>query len=119
MLNVSIALPVKNAPRTKRFEAVIDSGASRCLFHASIGRFIGLEIEKGLVEETAGISGTSLTYLHDIALYLPGGIVNIQAAFSDELPIAGLLGMNGFFDHFKVTFDPTAQQCELERIFPA
>jgi hypothetical protein len=63
MLNVNIALPSRNAPRTKRFEAVIDSGATRCIFHASIGRFIGLEIERGEVEETLGINGVSRTYL--------------------------------------------------------
>ena len=81
MLNVNIALPVENAPRTKRFEAVIDSGASRCIFHASIGRFIGLNIQSGTVEETLGISGVSRTYLHDIALYAPGGIIRIVAGF--------------------------------------
>ena len=116
-LNVSIALPAKNAPRTKRFEAIIDSGASRCMFHASIGRFIGLEIEEGEVEETAGIAGNTHTYLHDVILYIPGGQVVIRAAFSEELPTAGLLGMNGFFEHFKITFDPTEQRCELERLF--
>ncbi len=119
MLNINIALPSKNAPRTKRFEAVIDSGASRCIFHASIGRFIGLEIEKGTIEEALGINGTSRNYLHDIVLFAPGGVINIRAGFSEDLPIAGLLGMNGFFDLFKVTFDPTAQECEIERIFLA
>jgi len=46
-------------------------------------------------------------------------MVVIRAGFSDELPIAGILGMNGFFEHFRVIFDPTAQRCELERIFQA
>ncbi len=119
MLNLNIALPSKSAPRTKRFEALIDSGASRCIFHASIDRFMGLEIEKRAVEETLGINGVSRTYLHDVVLFAPGGVINIRAGFSEDLPIAGLLGMNGFFDHFKVTFDPTAQQCEIERIFLA
>jgi hypothetical protein len=47
MLPVHLALPHPNAPRTKRFEAVIDSGASRCIFHADIGRFLGLDMKKG------------------------------------------------------------------------
>lgn len=94
------------------------------MFHASIGRFIGLDVEsldveKGEMEETAGISGNTPTYLHDIMLYIPGGQVIIRAAFSDQLPTAGLLGMNGFFEHFKVAFDPTAKQCSLERIYQA
>jgi hypothetical protein len=119
MLNVSIALPAQNAPRTKRFEAVIDSGATRCIFHASLGRFIGLDIQNGTIEDTLGVAGVSRTYLHDILLYAPGGVIKVRAGFSDDLPIAGLLGMNGFFDHFKVTFDPTTQRCEIERLFLA
>ena len=59
VLNVSIALTTKNAPRTKRFEAVIDSGASRCIFHESLGRFIGLDIEKGTMEETLSVNGVT------------------------------------------------------------
>jgi hypothetical protein len=118
-LNVNIALPTKNSPRTKRFEAVIDSGASRCIFHASIGRFIGLELEKGVQENTLGIAGSTNIYLYEISLHVPGGIVDVIAGFCEDLPIAGLLGMNGFFDHFKVTFDPTAQRCEIERLFLA
>lgn len=98
---------------------MIDSGASRCIFNPSIGRFIGLDIEKGVKENTLGIAGVTDTYLHEISLFVPGGIVNVIAGFCEDLPIAGLLGMSGFFDHFKVTFDPTAQQCEIERVFLA
>jgi hypothetical protein len=118
-LPVNIALPAKNSPRSKRFETVIDSGASQCIFHAAIGRAIGLEIEKGELVSTNSIDGASSLYLHDISLYLPGGIVPTRAGFSDKLPIAGLLGMTGFFEYFKVTFDPTALQVELERLYSA
>jgi len=116
---VNIALPVKNSPRSKRFDAIIDSGASGCLFYASIGRAIGLEIEKGKTAETMGVSGPTKIFLHDISLYAPGGIIETPAGFSDDLPIAGLLGMLGFFDHFKITFDPTALRVELERLYHA
>jgi len=119
ILPVNIALPTKSAPRSKRFGACIDSGASTCLFHASIGRALGFEIEKGEVQETIGINGPSNVYMHDVALYAPGGIIMVRAGFSNELPILGLLGMSGFFDHFKITFDPTSRTCTLDRIFLA
>jgi hypothetical protein len=120
VLNVYIALPYKNAPRSKKIEAIIDSGACHTTFHSSIGKGIGLDINKGEAEETYGIDGKATTcYLHDISLYAPGGIIQIRAAFSDNLPVAGILGMRGFFEHFKVTFDPTAEHCEIERIFRA
>jgi hypothetical protein len=103
--------------RSKRFESIIDSGASRCIFHADIGRSIGLEIEKGTVEETLGVSGIpNKTYLHKVVLYVPGGPLEVLASFSDDLPVAGLLGIKGFFENYRIVFDPILRQCELERI---
>jgi hypothetical protein len=120
VLNVQIARAEKNAPRSKRFEATIDSGAGRCIFHSDIGKAIGLDVEKGQPQETVGVTGKpSRLYVHDVSLYIPGGVIAIQAGFTDSLPIAGLLGMTGFFDHFRVSFNPTAAHCELERIYQA
>jgi hypothetical protein len=116
VLNVQVALPHKNAPRTKRVEAIIDSGASRCIFHSAIGRSIGLDVHGGAREEVMGISGSQTMYIHEIALYVPGGVITTRAGFSDDLPLAGLLGMKGFFEHFEVLFDPIQHECELERL---
>jgi hypothetical protein len=115
-LKVHLALPAPNAPRTKRFEAIIDSGASRCMFHADIGRFLGLDIKSGDLESTQGIGGSTECWIHRVALYVPGGPVIIHAGFKEGLPVAGLLGMNGFFDNFVVTFIQPALLCEIERI---
>ena len=52
-------------------------------------------------------------------LYIPGGPVTIKAGFKEKLPVAGIPGMAGFFEPFKITFDGQAQACELERIFHA
>lgn len=119
VLPINIALPAKNSPRTKRFEAVIDSGATNCLFHASIGQAIGLDIEKGEPTQTMGIAGAMQIFLHNICLYVPGGTITTKAGFTNDLPIAGLLGMEGFFEHFRIIFDPTALCAELERVFLA
>jgi hypothetical protein len=119
MLSVQIALSSANAPRTRRFEAVIDSGATRTLFHADFLSHLGVDLAAGEVEITQGIGGRERTYLHEIALYIPGGPVKIKAAFKDGLPVAGLLGMQGFFEFFKVSFDPDARACELDRVYRA
>lgn len=60
-LNVKIALPQNNSPGTKRFEAIIDSGATRRLFNADIGWSIGLNIASEDLEETMGINNDSKT----------------------------------------------------------
>ncbi|GAC1437185.1 MAG: hypothetical protein NVS1B11_30540 [Terriglobales bacterium] len=66
-----------------------------------------------------GIAGPNEIYMHEISLYLPSGVVETEAGFSKDLPVLGLLGMRGFFEHFKIVFDPAALQCELKRIFDA
>jgi len=103
VLNVQIALPARNSPRSKRIEAFIDSGAARCVFHAEVGRAIGLDIETGVIENMTGVSGAKTpVYLHNISLYIPGDIVTIQAGFCDDLPVAGILGMAGFLNTSKL-----------------
>ncbi len=114
MLNVQIALPGKNAPRTKRFEAVIDSGASRCLFHSDFAVHMGIDLQKCEIELTHGIGGEENTFVHDVTLYIPGGPVLVKAGFKDKLPVPGLLGMTGFFEPFNVTFNWAAKTCYLE-----
>jgi hypothetical protein len=55
-------------------------------------------------------------------LYVPGGhVLKIKASFSEELPVAGILGISGFFENFKITFDPssTPPGFELDRIYRA
>ena len=117
VIPVYIALPEKNAPRSKKLEAYIDSGASRTTFHASIAEALGFDVKKGAVEMTTGVDGKqSTTYLHEVAFYAPGGVIQIRAALSYELPVAALLGMDGFFEHFRVTFDPTGKFVEVERL---
>lgn len=116
---VGISLPDKGSRRSKRFDAIIDSGAAGCLFHAAIGRTLGLNIESGRLEYTQGVAGQSKVYLFDVALHVVGSTILTRAGFSDELPIAELLGMRGFFESFKITFDPAALEVELERFYQA
>jgi hypothetical protein len=64
-----------------------------------------------------GIGGEEEVWFHDVILFIPGGPVRVQAGFQESLPIAGLLGMSGFFEHFRMTFASASRQCELERLF--
>ena len=69
---------------------------------------IGLNIQAGEEDETTGVSGQrTKIYLHNVSLYIQGQIIKIRAGFTGELPLAGLLGRIGFFEHFKITFDPS------------
>jgi hypothetical protein len=119
VLNVNLALNKPNAPRTKRFEAVIDSGASRCVFHSEFAIILGIDLRSGTKETTNGIGGPEDVWLHDVTLYVPGGPVVICAGFKENLPVLGLLGMTGFFEHFDIFFDSSLQQVTLDRVHRA
>jgi hypothetical protein len=120
LLPVQISNHVKHSPPSKRFEALVDTGASRCIFHGSLGWGISLDIEKGAKDQTVGVSGKPTTiFLHDVSLYIPGGhVLRISAGFTNELPMAGILGRNGFLEHFKVLFDPSGESpgFDIQRI---
>lgn len=92
------------------------------MFHSSVGEGIGLNIEKGEKDETIGVSGVpTIMYRHMIHLHVLGSMFKIRAGFSDGLPLAGLLGRIGFFEHYKITFDGSSNPpgFDLERIYRA
>ena len=109
ILEVRLSQPTKAARPTARFEAILDSGCADTLFHASIGQSIGIDIKSGIRSDLAGIArGVKIpVYFHDVDLHADADIIRIKAGFSERLPIAGILGRRGFFEHFIVTFDPT------------
>lgn len=73
VLPVQISDPLRHSPPCRKFEAVIDSGASICMFHSSIGESIGLNIEKGEKDQTIGVSGApTVMYRHKIHLHVLG-----------------------------------------------
>jgi hypothetical protein len=89
------------------------------VLNADIGRFIGLNIQSRKLEETMGIDSMSKVYVHKVALYVPGGPINIKAGFMEGLRVPALLGMNGFFEHFIVKFEVNELAFEIDRVHRA
>jgi hypothetical protein len=106
MLPVSI---IVGHTTSKRFEAVVDSGSGICLFHADIGKAIGLKLKDGELSTLGGVIGGSKgdVWYHKIKLKVAGDIISITAGFCENLAAAAILGRHGFFEHFIVTFDPS------------
>jgi hypothetical protein len=76
-------------------------------------------LKSGIREVTNGIGGAEEVWLHDVTLYIPGGPITITAGFKEGLPVLGLLGMSGFFEHFDIFFDSTLMQVTLDRVHRA
>jgi hypothetical protein len=119
---IRVSIGRKHAQRTRPFEAMVDSGAAECMFHASIAVAIGIKLESGRKEQRTGISGArGDVWVHPVQLYIGLDLFSIEAAFSPALPLAGLLGRSGFFEHYRVTFDPAPDppELEIERVYRA
>lgn len=95
--------------------ALIDSGAADCIFHADFGRQIGLKVEDGPTTEHLGVGGQKVSsHFHYIFLEVGGHKFPAYVGFSDQVqPKPGLLGISGFFDKFKVTFDIRRETMEI------
>ena len=115
---IRVRVGKKRGQTTRFFEALVDSGASDCMFPESIASAIGIRIESGRKDARNVIGGQQDVWIHPIVLYVGEHALHINAAFAKTLPVAGLLGRVGFFDHFKITFDPTSDPpgLELERV---
>lgn len=117
-----MGLIIGHAP-TRRFEAVVDSGSPSCLFHADIAKAHGLKVETGVEGPLGGVVGGAIgkVYYHKVKLAFGSNIIPITAGFSPLLSVAAILGRHGFFEHFKIVFDPssTPPGLQIERIYRA
>lgn len=90
------------------YSALIDSGADYCLFHGSIGEQLGLNVKKGKPLNFYGTGGKNQTaYFHEVTYSIARTSVTTMVGFCYGITSlnVGLLGQNGFFDKFRVSFD--------------
>ena len=95
---------------------LVDSGADFCYFHGKIGEMLGLDVKRGEVMKSWGITGKEFTiYLHKIKFKIGGWDFGVKVGFSYELGVPfGILGREGFFSLFKVCFDHLKKEIELK-----
>jgi len=97
--------------------ALVDSGADLCLFHSDIGKLIGIDVEAGLKLAFEGVSGAAATaYLDRINLAVRGmSSISLDVGFTNSMAVGtGLLGQQGFFEQFRVSFELTEQVFDIQ-----
>lgn len=98
---------------------LIDSGADYCLFHASIGEQLGLDIKRGTPLTFFGTSGTpQKAYFHKITFKVGGHnhIANVGFSYEMDGLAYGILGQDGFFNKWIVKFEYQKENIELKQI---
>lgn len=102
-----VIIRLTHANKNKNVISLIDSGADLCLFHSVIGRMVGIDVEAGSELPFEGVSGArAAAYLHRVSLTVRGlSSIDINVGFTDSMAVGtGLLGQQGFFEHFQIRF---------------
>lgn len=114
-------LPVKlqSATATWTAGAIVDSGADDCVFPVSFASHLGLDIANNTRTFIFGGAGSKnqTAYFFDLKVTF-GDFVSykLPIGFSSALESVGigLLGQNGFFENFAVSFDLANRHFYLE-----
>lgn len=105
-------IPVVLAAEDTRFPclALVDSGADDCLFPISFATHLGLKVPGRRRYAFGGAGGGDIqtAYFFDLQMTI-GNVARyrIPVGFTTALEAhnVGVLGQNGFFDHFEVAFN--------------
>ena len=90
---------------------LVDSGCDLCCFPAEYASKLGHNLDRGARRDLEGFDGSSRpAYLHEnqVEFEDPAGakaVYRCPTYFSEALDGYGLLGIRGFFSHFRVTID--------------
>lgn len=118
ILKPIIPIAVLNGDIPIRYETLVDSGADFCIFDADIAEALEIDVMKGEKLEFAGIEKSNKVaeaYLHKINIVVGGHNYETIVGFSYDIAQHGhgVLGQEGFFNFFKVTFDLVKEEIEL------
>lgn len=94
---------------------LVDSGSADCVFPASIGALLRLDIRSGTPHKFHGFDNRLVDgFVHTVQLQVAGfsNWVNIDAVFleSDGMSI---LGQRGFFDSYQLVFEKWSRRFEV------
>jgi len=104
--------------RRVRLWALLDSGADVSIFDTSLATLLGIELETGLPQQFAGITGRTTGYFHHVTLDVIGmhHPLPVAVAFAEMQGIKAVLGQADFFQHHTITFARATEQIEIQPV---
>ena len=99
----------------RRMFALVDSGSVDCIFPASVGELLHIDIRSGQPYEFHGFDLRLVRgFVHRVHLQVAGFAhwVAIDAVFLESTGIA-ILGQSGFFENYQVVFERWTQRFEI------
>lgn len=98
--------------------ALVDSGADDCLFPLEVAQYLRLPLKRDAVHRYGGIGPGSITALFGTVNLEVGKwtLRDFHAGFSDAPSVVPILGQNGFFTKFEITFNRNAELLKLKQL---
>ena len=114
-----IQVSIKAKDTQKKFLMLVDSGADNCILDRDVAEFLGINIYDGAYVKTGGIGESAdIYYFNEIYINVGGEEIKTRCGFKNGYLmnglIAGVLGRQGFFEHFKVCIDEKNKEIELK-----
>jgi len=116
------AIPITLIGPNERLDVIglLDSGADFCVIPKSMAEILGLKLN-AKIEEVGGIGGDAKAIPSSMQLNISKGRENytfvvgvyVIDELKDDFPV--LIGRDGFFDKFKITFVESKKKIYLKR----
>lgn len=106
---------VSKNDRVARIFTLVDSGATISIFKEEVAEQLNITIEDGKEIFLGGVGGRIRGYTHTLEIEVDGKIFSCPVVFSREYLVSfNLIGREGFFTHFKITFEEKKNLLKLE-----
>ena len=106
---------IRNGVNMRPVLALVDSGACDCIFAASLGEVLGIDVPSGKSHEFRGFDDKGVQgFVHKVNLQVAGfqHWIEIDAVFIDSEP-PSILGQQGFFENYQIVFERWTRQIHI------
>lgn len=111
-----ISIRLENKNQSYKHEVLIDSGSDLCLFNADMAELLEVDLAESEQKYLGTVAGSSPFYMHDVTIRLGDASRKIKAGFIHGMPNSyGIVGIQGFFDQFAISFDLEKDEIVLEQ----
>ena len=112
-----VQICLRHNNKGRHMHALIDSGAIDCIFPASIGEVLEIDVPSGRKNTYFGLGQQAVIgFQHTVKLQVTGfdHWITLEVGFIQSDNILPLLGQSGFFSNYQIIFERFRYQVEIK-----
>lgn len=113
-----ITIVLRNQEKKQKLFALVDSGADAYLFPKGVADQLGIDAKSGVRMDFTGLGGSRSPYFfHEVEILFGDYRIQTRVGFSTSYDIGagGILGQQGFFDQFVISFNHRNKFIEIKK----